>query len=270
MHMEALITVAICTYNRHEHVKKLLPLLLSDQTLSEDLYQIIVVDNSDDREAREAFRGISRAIPICRSSNHPPGLSRARNVALEACATRYIAYSTMTRLRSRNGSVPSCARSQRMIPPSWPGRLSDLAARSAGMAAPQIRRLPHDSRSRSQRSLAVGARIRLRHQHGFQGRRASRGRRIQRRSRTRGAHSLLSEEEVEAQLALRQRGHRTFYAAAAGVDHAVHPNRLTRNYFRARMAWQAVSALLRDPPLLHSDWSQREIRRRLTSWACAN
>ena len=76
----------------------------------------------------------------------------------------------------------------------------------------------------------------------------------------RGAHSLLSEEEVEAQLALRQRGHRTFYAAAAGVDHAVHPDRLTRNYFRARMAWQAVSALLRDPPLQHSDWSQREIR----------
>ena len=35
MHTEALITVAICTYNRHEHLKKLLRLLLSNQTLSE-------------------------------------------------------------------------------------------------------------------------------------------------------------------------------------------------------------------------------------------
>jgi glycosyltransferase involved in cell wall biosynthesis len=76
----------------------------------------------------------------------------------------------------------------------------------------------------------------------------------------RGGQNLLSEEELEAQLALRQGGHQTFYAAAAGVFHTVHANRLTRNYFRARMAWQAVSALLREPPLKHFDWSQQEIR----------
>ena len=55
MHTEALITVAICTYNRHERLKKLLRLLLSNQTLSEDLYQIIVVDNSDERQARQSL-----------------------------------------------------------------------------------------------------------------------------------------------------------------------------------------------------------------------
>ena len=94
MHTEALITVAICTYNRHEHLKKLLPLLLSDQTLSEDLYRIIIVDNSDERQARQSFsRQFSEHSNVSIIESSPPGLSRARNVALEACATRYIVVS---------------------------------------------------------------------------------------------------------------------------------------------------------------------------------
>ena len=187
------------------------------------------------------------------------GLSRARNVALEACATRYIVYLD-------DDASPR---------PEWLSAiLRAFTTHDPDVVAGPIIRCgrtlsrngcPTNTSPASRFSITAQTitgcrgRIRLRCQHGFQGRRAPRGRRIQRRSRTRGAHSLLSEEEVEAQLALRQRGRRTFYAAAAGVDHAVHPNRLTRNYFRARMAWQAVSALLRDPPLLHSDWSQREI-----------
>src|SRR5262249_25496217 len=75
-----------------------------------------------------------------------------------------------------------------------------------------------------------------------------------------GSHSLLSEEELELQLTLTQKGYRAFYAAEAAVVHTVHSNRLTRNYFRARMAWQAVSSLLREPPLKYFDWSQHEIR----------
>src|SRR5262245_33957262 len=93
MDTEALITVAICTYNRCEHVRKLLPPLLTGQMLAPNLYKVMVVDNSDDRRASQAFsREFSGHSNLSIIETSPPGLSRARNVALETCATRYIAY----------------------------------------------------------------------------------------------------------------------------------------------------------------------------------
>ena len=262
MHTEALITVAICTYNRHEHLKKLLRLLLSNQTLSEDLYRIIIVDNSDERQARQSFsRQFSELSSVSIIESSPPGLSRARNVALEACATRYIVYLDddaspkpewlSAILRAFTTHDPAVVAGP--IYPIWPHAQPEWLPHKYVGCLTILDHIEND-RWLSGNEVAFGTNMAfkadvLREIGGFN---VGLGRR--------GAHSLLSEEEVEAQLALRQRGHRTFYAAAAGVDHAVHPNRLTRNYFRARMAWQAVSALLRDPPLQHSDWSQREIR----------
>jgi GT2 family glycosyltransferase len=262
MPTEALITVAICTNNRHEQVKKLLPLLLSDQGLSEDLYRIIIVDNSDDRQARQSFsRQFSELSSVSIIESSPPGLSRARNVALEACATRYIVFLDddaspkpewlSAILRAFTMHDPAVVAGP--IYPIWPHAQPEwLPHKYVGW----LTILDHGQNDHwlSGDEFAFGANMAfkadvLREVGGFN---VGLGRR--------GAHSVLSEEEVEAQLALRQRGHRTFYAAAAGVDHAVHSNRLTRNYFRARMAWQAVSELLRDPPLLHSDRSQQEIR----------
>ena len=255
------ITVAICTYNRHEHLKRLLPLLLSDQTLSRDLYRIIIVDNSDDR-ARQSFSSHFSDLPslsIIESS--PPGLSRARNVALEACATRYIAYLDddaspkpewlSAILRAFTTHDPAVVAGP--IYPIWPHPQPEWLPHKYVGCLTILDHGPND-RWLSGHEFAFGTNMAfkadvLREVGGFN---VGLGRR--------GAHSLLSEEEVETQLALRQRGHQTFYAASAGVVHMVHPNRLSRNYFRARMAWQAVSALLRDPPLQHSDWSQQEIR----------
>jgi hypothetical protein len=191
----------------------------------------------------------------------PPGLSRARNVALEACTTRYIVYLDddasprpewlSAILRAFTTHDPAVVAGP--IYPIWPHAQPEWLPRKYVGCLTILDHIEND-RWLSGNEVAFGTNMAfktevLREVDGFN---VGLGRR--------GAHSLLSEEEVEAQLALRQRGHRTFYAAAAGVDHAVHPDRLTRNYFRARMAWQAVSALLRDPPLQHSDWSQREIR----------
>jgi len=262
MHTEALITVAICTYNRHEHVKKLLPLLLSGQTLSDDLYRIIIVDNSDEKQARESF---SREFPELSSvsiiESSPPGLSRARNVALEACATRYIVYLDddaspkpewlSAILRAFTTHDPAVVAGP--IYPIWPRAQPEWLPHKY-VACLTILDHGQNDRWLSGSELAFGTNMAfkadvLREAGGFN---VGLGRR--------GAHSLLSEEEVEVQLGLRQRGHRTFYAAAAGVDHLVHRNRLTRNYFRGRMAWQAVSELLRDPPVPHSDRSLQEIR----------
>jgi GT2 family glycosyltransferase/glycosyltransferase involved in cell wall biosynthesis len=259
---KALITIAICTYNRHEHLKKLLPPLLSGQTLSQELYKVIVVDNSDDATARKAFaKHFQREQNLLIIESQPPGLSRARNKALEACTTPYLVYLDDDAspnpewlnavLRAFTTHDPAVVAGP--IYPAWPGAQPDWLPRKY-VACLAI--LDHGLKDRwlSENEFAYGANMAfkadaLRELGGFN---VGLGRK--------GGQSLLSEEELEAQLALRRRGHRAFYAAAAGVVHTVHSDRLTRNYFRARMTWQAVSVLLREPPLKHFDWSQRELR----------
>jgi GT2 family glycosyltransferase len=258
---EALITVAVCTYNRHEHVKRLLQPLLAEQTLSHDLYKVVIVDNSDDGQARQTFAAeFSKPSNLSIIESSPPGLSRARNAALEACTTRYIAYLDddawpkpewlSAILRAFTTNDPAIVAGP--IYPVWPGAQPDWLPLKYVACLTILDHGPND-RWLSGHEFAYGANMAfkanfLREVGGFN---TGLGRR--------GANNLMSEEELEAQLALRQRGHKSFYAAAAGVVHTVHANRLTRNYFRARMAWQAVSALLRDPPLRHFDWSRQEI-----------
>jgi len=59
-----------------------------------------------------------------------------------------------------------------------------------------------------------------------------------------GAHPLLSMEEIEVQKELRKYGFRVRYSPSARVFHLVHEDRLSRNWFRARAAWQMVSEAL--------------------------
>jgi GT2 family glycosyltransferase len=261
-----LITVAICTYNRHEQLKKILPAVLMGQALSQDLYKVLIVDNSDDKRMRKAFaEEFSGDANLSIIESSPPGLSRARNVALEACTTRYIAYLDDDALPKpewlsavlRAFATHDPAVVAGPIYPVWPGPQPDwLPGKYVGC----LTILDHGQNDRwlTGQELAYGANMAfkadsLRQVGGFN---IGLGRR--------GPNTLLSEEELEAQLALRQRGQQVFYAACAGVFHTVHSNRLSRNYFRARMAWQAVSALLREPPLPHFDWSQQEIRTAAT------
>jgi glucosyl-dolichyl phosphate glucuronosyltransferase len=262
MDSKALITVAICTYNRHDHVRKLLPPLLAGQTLSSDLYKVMILDNSDDRRASQAFsREFSRQPNLSIIETSPPGLSRARNVALEACSTRYIAYIDddasprpewlSAILRAFTTHDPAVVAGP--IYPAWSRPAPDWLPQKYVGCLTILDHGPND-RWLTGNEFAYGANMSfnaevLREIGGF-----NVG--LDRR----GNQNLLSEGDIEPQLKSQQRGYKAFYAAAAGVFHLVHADRLTRNYFRSRMAWQAVSALLRDPPLRHFDWSQHEIR----------
>lgn len=257
-----LITVAICTYNRHEQLKKFLPAVLTGQALARDLYNVLIVDNSEDGRARTAFaREFAGAENLSIIESSPPGLSRARNKALEECQTRYIAYLDddaspkpewlSAILRAFATQDPAVVAGP--IYPVWPGPQPEwLPDKYIGCLT--ILDYGPTDRWLTGQELAYGANMafktdQLRQAGGFN---TGLGRK--------GNHTLLSEEELEAQLALRLRNQRIYYASAAGVFHTVHSNRLSRNHFRARMAWQAVSALLREPPLPHFDWSQQEIR----------
>src|SRR5437016_4112685 len=81
----ALITVAVCTYNRHGMVRRLLP-AIERQSLSRNQFHVLIVDNSDDETARDAFaREMAQNQSIDVVYTSPPGLSRARNKAMELC-----------------------------------------------------------------------------------------------------------------------------------------------------------------------------------------
>ncbi len=257
------VTVAVCSYDRPVLLKNLLLTLLDGQQgVSSTGIPMIVVENSPDPGLFEqvvAEFGRFPNISVYRS--FPPGVSRARNVALEACETPYIAYldddavpapewyESLTRgiLRYAPGMVAG------PIYPDWPGPEPEwLPQKYVGC----LTILDHGNEDRwlTEEEFAFGANMAfrvdaLREIGGFN---LGLG--------PRGDGSLLTEEEIEAQIQLRQRGHNTLYVADAGVAHKVHENRQTRNYFRARMSWQAVSSRLRNPPQKHFGRSQHEVR----------
>lgn len=83
--------------------------------------------------------------------------------------------------------------------------------------------------------------------------------------------TLTSNEESQALRRLRLDGRRVVYQPAAVVRHLVHPDRLTRTWFRRRAAWQAVSDFLQDPAAARARVADgwREIRHftgRLPWW----
>ncbi len=257
----ALISVAIPAYNRRDLLRQLL-LALQKQTLPRDQFDILVVDNSDDEAAREAFaREVAGAPGISLVHTSPPGLSRARNKALELCATKYIAFidddavpspgwlAAIVETFEKTGAAVVAG----PIVPIWPDKEPpDWIPRKHIECLTILDRGPNDCWL-GEHEFAWGANMAFNAQFLQQVGGFSTGLGRQ------GSQSLMSEEDIEPQIALRARGYRSYYAAAASVSHHIHSNRLSRAWFRARFAWQAVSALLRKPPLTHPGWSQQEI-----------
>jgi len=257
-----LITVAICTYNRYSLLRKLIA-TLADQTLLRSSFEVLIVDNTDNEADRKAFADEVHGWPglqVVYSS--PPGLSQARNVALEQCGTEYIVFidddalprpewlSSLLDVFKKSGASVVAG----PIEPIWPIPQPDWLP-SKYIACLAI--LDHGTidRELSEYEFAYGTNMAfrvdaLREIGGFK---VGLGRI--------GSRTLISDEEIEVQLALRARGHKSFYAAAARVSHLVHENRISRNYFRARMAWQAVSTLMHDSPFFWAEQSRQEIIR---------
>jgi hypothetical protein len=259
----SVITAAICTYNRHQFLTEAVGAILR-QTLPRELFEILVVDNSSDRKAAEAFyksAGFDARVRVVWSS--PPGLSRARNHAIAICTTPYIAF------------VDDDARPE----PGWLAALLEgfrRDARRAAMGGP-IRPIwakehpvwlpdeylglltihePEDEDTDlgpgmylygTNMAFEVDA---LRQAGGFP-------EQIGRR----GGGSLLSNEELRVQDAIRARGQVVRYVKAAAVRHQVHEDRLRRNWLRSRMAWQAVSDHLTEPAQFPRDSMMNELRK---------
>ena len=69
--------------------------------------------------------------------------------------------------------------------------------------------------------------------------------------------ALMSNDETELAERLAKRGGRMGYAGLARVEHCIDPARLNQEWFRRRIAWQAVSDFVRAPAETQSGAPER-------------
>lgn len=237
-----LITIAICTYNRNELLEDILKRLSKLKT-SEDIFDILVIDNFPDKNKIDylikKFK-ILKNIKFSHSS--PPGLSIARNHAIQKCKTKYIAFidddatpsidwinqllSTFHKYKAHAVGGP--------IEPIWPHGRPDwvpskyeecLTILSHGNSIKKLDEWHYLYGTNMAFNTSTIQKL-----GGFD---IALGRK--------GSISLLSDEEISLQKIMDEKKFKRYYNPKAIVKHSVHLDRLRQTYLRSRMAWQAVS-----------------------------
>lgn len=238
------VTAALCTYQRYDLLARALE-SLRRQSLPAADYRILVVDNSPDPEHAAAFgRRFAGEAQLTYLVEPRPGLSNARNVALAACDSEIIAFmdddaeaspSWLASLLEAFAAVPAAAAVGGRVLPRWGApRPAWLHQRLLGYLS--VVDWGGSRRDAGREEWLAGTNLafrrdRLRALGGFSldlGRDGSRD-------------HLLSNEELEIVEQLRAAGDRVLYEPAALVWHLVPPERLTQDWFRRRVAWQALS-----------------------------
>jgi len=248
------ITAAICTYNRYDLLPKAIA-SLERQSLPKADYEILVVDNSPDRDQSVEFSIAFKSVPgLTWLIEQTPGLSNARNVAARAAKSPIIAFMDDDAIAA----------------PDWLEKLATVFDKFGSQAevvggrvdpiweVPQPRWLPDSllgnvsvvnwggsDRFAAPREWVAGTNIAFRvaalqKAGGFS----------VHLGRTRGGQALLSNDETDVIERMTANGARLVYAPGAVVQHLVPAERLTQGWFRRRVAWQAVSDYLLDPQRL--------------------
>ncbi|MCP5433738.1 MAG: glycosyltransferase family 2 protein [Alphaproteobacteria bacterium] len=245
------ITACICTYDRYDLLPKAIA-SLERQSLAPAAFRILVVDNTpDEARAREEARRHAAIPNLVYRWEKTPGLSNARNVGTQECGTEFIAFMDDDALASprwlaeilegfdRFGAEVMIV-GGKVVPmwevprPSWlhDGLLGHVSAIDWGGGA----RIAADNEwfAGTNISFRVSA---LKRHGGF--------------SRSLGrigsGAALLSNEEIELIEAIRAAGGKLVYMPDAMVEHLVEKRRLTRQWFRKRLAWQAASDFILSP-----------------------
>ena len=90
--LQPLLSVAICTYNRVDRLRKALD-ALACQTLPQSQFEILVIDNASTDDTKMVVSDIQTTLSNLHYLYEPvQGLSRARNTAMQAATTPYISY----------------------------------------------------------------------------------------------------------------------------------------------------------------------------------
>jgi GT2 family glycosyltransferase len=250
-HKMPFLSAVICTYQRY-HVLGAAIASLRAQTLAEGALEIIIVDNSADQQAAHKFAQAYRGVPGLQYLCEPAtGLSNARNIALAVAQAPIIGFidddaiaapgwaqailDGFAQLGEKAGAVGGPVSPRWLSPrPAWLGDdlLGCLAIIDLGN---RIEELPPElnifgCNMALNRDLALKS-------GGFS----------KQLGRIGSELTLLSNEENGLFMRIRAAGRAIGYTPHAQVEHVIDPSRLTRNWFRRRAAWQAVSDFLMDP-----------------------
>jgi glycosyltransferase involved in cell wall biosynthesis len=257
------ISAIVCTYNRYDALPRALESLTA-QTLPAAEFEVVVVDNSPDRELSLAhaarFENIANLKWVVEGT---PGLSNARNVGTRIAAGPLVAFIDDDAIAAPEWLANIVAGYERFGPSAvgLGGRVDPL------WGAPRPRWLHDDllgylsvvnwggsARIAATGEWVAGTNISFRREPlaavgGFS---VDLGRRE-------AGYSLLSNDENEVIAKLRARGGQLVYDPEVIVRHLVAAERLTQAWFRRRAAWQAMSDYLLSP--------QRHFEQAQRSWS---
>ena len=247
----ARIAAAICTWNRYDVLPKAIE-SVAKQSLGKHEYKIFVIDNSPDHDYCEEFgKQFAHIENLEYVVEKIAGLSNARNVATRMCAEQgidYIAYldddaiarpewlekilegfdsfgEEVDVVGGRVDPMWSMPRPRWLGPKlegyvsivNWGGELR-LAEESEWFAGTNIAFRVDTLQVLGGFSTTLG--------------------------RTGSGATLLSNEETQLLDRIKETGGKRVYHPDAALDHLVEEKRLSRQWFRKRMAWQATSDFL--------------------------
>jgi glycosyltransferase involved in cell wall biosynthesis len=247
----ARIAISICAYDRYDVLPKAIE-SAAQQSLGTALYRILVVDNSPDHARALAISKRFSSIPnLTYIVEEIPGLSNARNVSASQCGTEFIAFMDDDAIASRtwleeilkafDSFGPDAAIVGGRVDPIW-GAPRPLWLHDAMLGSLSVVNWGGNTRNADAREWFAGTNITFRAENIL-----SHGGFATNLGRIGSGHSLMSNEEVHLIDRIRRAGGKLIYAPDAYVDHLVEPKRLTRDWFRKRAAWQAVSDFMMDP-----------------------
>lgn len=260
MIFKPIISVAICTFNRADRLDLALNSIYN-QSLKIEYFEVLVVDNASTDKTRLICQKYQELI----SSFHyiyeqTPGLSKARNTALESASGQYIAYldddaipcecwlevilETFKTVKPTPVGVGGSIQPIWELPkPDWVHRymedlfsLLDCGDEPQWFQAPKF---PYGANMAYQREALT--RI-----GGFCEQLGRKG------------QNLLSEEERLLNLKLEKQGERFYYHPQASVQHWVPKERINVRWVTRRSYWQGKSVAMVDhlleKPLAEQRW----------------
>jgi glucosyl-dolichyl phosphate glucuronosyltransferase len=239
------VSVAVCTYNRHQYLRLLLDSLLQQvYNVSEDHIEIIVVDNNSTDATRAVVEvaAAHAAVPIRYIHEPQQGVSYARNAAIGAARGDVIAFI------DDDATADPCWVSEiirvfEVTSATCVGGRIDL-----GWQAPRPVWVPDqllsflgyldygdEVRPLQGKQLPFGGNLAIRAAflHGNSGFDVSLGRK---------GSKMLDAEEIELGSRIRRQGGEIWYSPGALVVHAVVPERLQPGYFLNYAYWRGRSA----------------------------
>jgi cellulose synthase/poly-beta-1,6-N-acetylglucosamine synthase-like glycosyltransferase len=241
------ISAVICTFNRHDLLLEAI-MSIELQDLPAHDYELIIVDNSDDLAAREQFRdGLQITCAHRYIDEARPGLSRARNIGIQAARGELVAF--------LDDDAKACTGWLRHIIKAFAkheeagvvgGPVRPIwAARPPAWLTPQLQSfLTVIDRGDEARLLAeeewlsgtnIAFRTRAVTEAGLFPENLGRIRSL-----------LLSNEELLVTKRIRDLGYTVLYDPKVEMHHRVHPERVSQCWLRRRVFWQVLSDLFID------------------------